>query len=124
MICALTTVVIPLVYDMHSRGQRSDSINLCLYNTTHFLIRFTYEVSPVFILIEEIVLKKMQSFVGWSDDEGDGIFCPGNICKEILAEMWLMGELLTLNICRYLICSLYFSLKNTDKVGRLLQAFH
>lgn len=40
-------------------------------------LRFTYEVSPVFILMEEVLLKKMQSIVGWSDDEGDGIFCPG-----------------------------------------------
>ncbi|XP_071392249.1 glutamate decarboxylase 1 [Centroberyx affinis] len=38
---------------------------------------FTYEVSPVFILMEEVLLRKMQSIVGWSDDEGDGIFCPG-----------------------------------------------
>lgn len=40
-------------------------------------LRFTYEVSPVFVLMEEVLLKKMQSIVGWSDDEGDGIFCPG-----------------------------------------------
>ncbi|KAM4623669.1 glutamate decarboxylase 1 [Polymixia lowei] len=38
---------------------------------------FTYEVSPVFILMEEVLLRKMQSIVGWSEDEGDGIFCPG-----------------------------------------------
>ncbi|KAG8014373.1 Glutamate decarboxylase 1, partial [Nibea albiflora] len=38
---------------------------------------FTYEVSPVFILMEEVLLRKMQSIVGWSDEEGDGIFCPG-----------------------------------------------
>lgn len=38
---------------------------------------FTYEVSPVFILMESILLKKMQSIVGWSGDEGDGLFSPG-----------------------------------------------
>ncbi|XP_028986654.1 glutamate decarboxylase 1 isoform X2 [Betta splendens] len=38
---------------------------------------FTYEVSPVFILMEEVLLKKMQDIVGWSKDEGDGLFCPG-----------------------------------------------
>ncbi|XP_023251649.1 glutamate decarboxylase 1-like [Seriola lalandi dorsalis] len=38
---------------------------------------FTYEVSPVFILMEEVLLRKMQSIVGWSDEEGDGLFCPG-----------------------------------------------
>ncbi|CAF94975.1 unnamed protein product, partial [Tetraodon nigroviridis] len=37
---------------------------------------FTYEVSPVFILMEEVLLKKMQSIVGWSDEWGDGLFCP------------------------------------------------
>lgn len=42
-----------------------------------FFPRFTYEVSPVFVLMEEILLKKMQKIVGWSEDEGDGIFCPG-----------------------------------------------
>lgn len=39
---------------------------------------FTYEVAPVFILMEEVILKKMQSIVGWSEEEGDGIFSPGN----------------------------------------------
>lgn len=43
-----------------------------------FFPRFTYEVSPVFVLMEEVLLKKMQNIVGWSEDEGDGIFCPGN----------------------------------------------
>ncbi|KAM7401438.1 hypothetical protein PAMA_005577 [Pampus argenteus] len=44
---------------------------------------FTYEVSPVFILMEEVLLKKMQSIVGWSDDEGDGIFCPGGTISNL-----------------------------------------
>lgn len=38
---------------------------------------YTYEVAPVFILMEEVVLKEMRSIVGWKDGEGDGIFCPG-----------------------------------------------
>ncbi|KAG9356124.1 hypothetical protein JZ751_000968 [Albula glossodonta] len=38
---------------------------------------FTFEISPVFILMEEIVLRKMQEKVGWAAEEGDGIFCPG-----------------------------------------------
>ncbi|XP_010593840.2 acidic amino acid decarboxylase GADL1 isoform X2 [Loxodonta africana] len=38
---------------------------------------YTYEVSPVFLLVEEAVLKKMIEFIGWK--EGDGIFNPGNI---------------------------------------------
>ncbi|XP_070831175.1 glutamate decarboxylase 1 [Chaetodon trifascialis] len=44
---------------------------------------FTYEVSPVFILMEEVLLRKMQSIVGWSDDEGDGIFCPGGTISNL-----------------------------------------
>ncbi|XP_041658806.1 glutamate decarboxylase 1-like [Cheilinus undulatus] len=44
---------------------------------------FTYEVSPVFILMEEILLKKMQSIVGWSEDEGDGLFCPGGTISNL-----------------------------------------
>ncbi|KAG5671477.1 hypothetical protein PVAND_001672 [Polypedilum vanderplanki] len=38
---------------------------------------YTYEVSPVFILMEEIVLKEMRKIVGYHDGIGDGIFCPG-----------------------------------------------
>ena len=39
------------------------------------LRRFTYEIAPVFVLMEEIVLKRMRQIVGWID--GDGIFSPG-----------------------------------------------
>lgn len=38
---------------------------------------YTYEVSPVFILMEEVVLKEMRKIVGYKDGIGDGIFCPG-----------------------------------------------
>lgn len=39
---------------------------------------YTYEVSPVFILMEEVVLKEMRKIVGFPNDgDGDGIFCPG-----------------------------------------------
>lgn len=38
---------------------------------------YTYEVSPVFILMEEVVLKEMRKIVGYKNGEGDGIFCPG-----------------------------------------------
>lgn len=60
--------------------------------------RFTYEVSPVFILMEEVLLRKMQSIVGWSDDEGDGIFCPGNKCKQGDAEMCFNSAYYSYNI--------------------------
>ncbi|KAJ3595504.1 hypothetical protein NHX12_004807 [Muraenolepis orangiensis] len=44
---------------------------------------FTYEVSPVFLLMEEVLLKKMQRIVGWSEEEGDGIFCPGGAISNL-----------------------------------------
>ncbi|GJQ68694.1 hypothetical protein Trydic_g17231 [Trypoxylus dichotomus] len=38
---------------------------------------YTYEVSPVFSLMEEIVLKEMRTLLGFPAGKGDGIFCPG-----------------------------------------------
>lgn len=37
--------------------------------------RFTYEVAPVFTLMEDVVLQRMLDKVGWED--GDGVFAPG-----------------------------------------------
>ena len=39
--------------------------------------RFTYEIAPVFTLMEDIVLTKMRECIGWENGEGDGIFAPG-----------------------------------------------
>lgn len=38
---------------------------------------YTFEVSPVFTLMEEVVLWEMRKIVGYIDGTGDGIFCPG-----------------------------------------------
>lgn len=38
---------------------------------------YTYEVAPVFVLMEEAVLKEMRTIVGFPGGCGDGIFCPG-----------------------------------------------
>lgn len=38
---------------------------------------YTYEVSPCFILMEEVVLEEMRKIVGYPNGSGDGIFCPG-----------------------------------------------
>lgn len=41
---------------------------------------YTYEVAPVFTLMEEVVLEEMRRIVGFSGlaaGSGDGIFCPG-----------------------------------------------
>uniref|UniRef100_A0A672M7A3 Cysteine sulfinic acid decarboxylase n=1 Tax=Sinocyclocheilus grahami TaxID=75366 RepID=A0A672M7A3_SINGR len=51
--------------------------------------QYTYEVAPVFVLMEEEVLCKLRSLVGWS--EGDGIFCPGGS----------MSNMYAMNIARY-----------------------
>lgn len=37
---------------------------------------FTYEIAPVFILMEHVVLKKMRETIGFMD--GDSILAPGN----------------------------------------------
>lgn len=69
------------------------------FDTKHLLdvllistLRFTYEVSPVFIMMEEVLLKKMQNIVGWSDDEGDGIFCPGKLTMWVWRQMSSSGR--------------------------------
>lgn len=36
---------------------------------------YTYEVSPVFSLMEEDVLREMRAIIGWQG--GEGLFCPG-----------------------------------------------
>ncbi|XP_043396821.1 acidic amino acid decarboxylase GADL1 isoform X3 [Chelonia mydas] len=53
---------------------------------------YTYEVSPVFLLVEEAVLKRMIEFVGWK--EGDGIFNPGGSVSNMYA----------MNLARYKYC--------------------
>ena len=59
------------------------TVLLCWILLHHFsffcFLRFTYEVAPVFTLIEEIVLQKMLGCIGWSD--GEGIFAPGKQCS-------------------------------------------
>uniref|UniRef100_A0A8C6W2E3 Glutamate decarboxylase-like 1 n=3 Tax=Nannospalax galili TaxID=1026970 RepID=A0A8C6W2E3_NANGA len=53
---------------------------------------YTYEVSPVFLLVEEAVLKKMIECIGWK--EGDGIFNPGGSVSNMYA----------MNLARYKYC--------------------
>uniref|UniRef100_A0A671X742 Cysteine sulfinic acid decarboxylase n=1 Tax=Sparus aurata TaxID=8175 RepID=A0A671X742_SPAAU len=44
---------------------------------------FTYEVAPVFVLMENEVLRGLRQLVGWT--EGDGIFCPGGSTSNMFA---------------------------------------
>nr|XP_012305724.1 cysteine sulfinic acid decarboxylase isoform X3 [Aotus nancymaae] len=45
--------------------------------------QYTYEIAPVFVLMEEEVLSKLRALVGWSS--GDGIFCPGGSISNMYA---------------------------------------
>lgn len=55
-------------------------------------------MSPVFVLMEEVLLKKMQNIVGWSDNEGDGIFCPGNTGRFHMSFIIILIIAQTMNI--------------------------
>ncbi|KAK6183173.1 hypothetical protein SNE40_010702 [Patella caerulea] len=44
---------------------------------------FTYEVAPVFTLMEEVILKRMMNLIGW--EHGDGIFAPGGAVSNLYA---------------------------------------
>ena len=39
---------------------------------------FTYEIAPVFILMEAETMQKMREIIGWPD-HGDSILCPGTV---------------------------------------------
>uniref|UniRef100_A0A7N8YID6 Glutamate decarboxylase like 1 n=1 Tax=Mastacembelus armatus TaxID=205130 RepID=A0A7N8YID6_9TELE len=54
---------------------------------------YTYEVAPVFTLMEEAVLRKMIEMVGWKEG-GDGIFNPGGS----------MSNMYAVNLARYRYC--------------------
>ncbi|XP_060848269.1 glutamate decarboxylase isoform X1 [Rhopalosiphum padi] len=44
---------------------------------------FTYEIAPVFILMENVVLTKMREIIGWKN--GDSIFAPGGSISNMYA---------------------------------------
>ena len=44
---------------------------------------FTYEIAPVFIMMEHEVLLKMRDIIGWS--EGDSILAPGGSISNMYA---------------------------------------
>uniref|UniRef100_A0A3Q1EHP8 Cysteine sulfinic acid decarboxylase n=1 Tax=Acanthochromis polyacanthus TaxID=80966 RepID=A0A3Q1EHP8_9TELE len=51
---------------------------------------YTYEVAPVFTLMEDAVLRKMKELIGW-EEGGDGIFNPGGS----------MSNMYAMNLARY-----------------------
>jgi sulfinoalanine decarboxylase len=38
---------------------------------------YTFEVSPVFTVLEEVVMLRMREMLGYPGGQGDGVFCPG-----------------------------------------------
>uniref|UniRef100_A0A803T4P0 Glutamate decarboxylase 1 n=1 Tax=Anolis carolinensis TaxID=28377 RepID=A0A803T4P0_ANOCA len=48
---------------------------------------FTYEIAPVFVLMEQITLRKMREIIGWTDKDGDGIFSPGGAISNMYSIM-------------------------------------
>uniref|UniRef100_A0A4W4HST2 Glutamate decarboxylase 1 n=1 Tax=Electrophorus electricus TaxID=8005 RepID=A0A4W4HST2_ELEEL len=48
---------------------------------------FTYEIAPVFVLMEQLTLKKMREIVGWPNGDGDGIFSPGGAISNMYSVM-------------------------------------
>uniref|UniRef100_A0A8C7XH16 Glutamate decarboxylase 1b n=1 Tax=Oryzias sinensis TaxID=183150 RepID=A0A8C7XH16_9TELE len=48
---------------------------------------FTYEIAPVFVLMEQLTLKKMREMIGWPAGEGDGLFSPGGAISNMYSVM-------------------------------------
>ncbi|XP_060706166.1 glutamate decarboxylase 1-like isoform X2 [Hemiscyllium ocellatum] len=44
---------------------------------------FTFEIAPVFTIMEEVLLKKMSTVLRWSHDESDGIFLAGGAMSNL-----------------------------------------
>uniref|UniRef100_F6VMM8 Glutamate decarboxylase 2 n=1 Tax=Monodelphis domestica TaxID=13616 RepID=F6VMM8_MONDO len=50
---------------------------------------FTYEIAPVFVLLEYVTLRKMREIIGWPGGSGDGIFSPGT-CYFIISVSYFL----------------------------------
>ncbi|KAI1695530.1 pyridoxal-dependent decarboxylase conserved domain-containing protein [Ditylenchus destructor] len=46
---------------------------------------FTYEIAPVFTLMEKEVIRRMIELIGWPEGEGDAIFSPGGALANVYA---------------------------------------
>nr|QNG40897.1 glutamate decarboxylase 1 [Hofstenia miamia] len=87
---------------------------------------FTYEVSPVFVLMERIVLKRMREIIGWADGEGDGIFAPGGTIANLYAvlaarhkyypEIKSKGSLAQSQLCMFTSRHAHYSLKSAAHI--------
>ena len=48
---------------------------------------YTFEMAPVFSIMEMEVLKKMREMIGWDKGHGDGIFSPGGSISNLYGLM-------------------------------------
>lgn len=65
-------------------------------------LRYTYEVAPVFSLMEEAVLKKMMEVIGW-EEGGDGIFNAG-----ITLNYWIENVMCSsIHLCFNTLCAAF-----------------
>ena len=83
--CLLNSLVIFVYvkYLIYNVTWYSTLYNLKMRRHLLFVWRFTYEVAPVFVLMETEVLKGLRQLVGWT--EGDGLFCPGGSTSNMYA---------------------------------------
>uniref|UniRef100_A0A674C9B2 Glutamate decarboxylase 1b n=1 Tax=Salmo trutta TaxID=8032 RepID=A0A674C9B2_SALTR len=82
----------PLSRSLWTAGTRSSTACEQLYELIDSCIniltgRFTYEIAPVFVLMEQLTLKKMREIIGWPSGEGDGIFSPGGAISNMYSVM-------------------------------------
>ena len=54
-----------------------------LFMTHYYIYRFTYEMAPVYSIMENECISQMLTLAGFPD--GDGILCPGGSISNLLA---------------------------------------
>uniref|UniRef100_A0AAR2K8C6 Glutamate decarboxylase 1 n=1 Tax=Pygocentrus nattereri TaxID=42514 RepID=A0AAR2K8C6_PYGNA len=74
------------IKSIHFSGFSLNSLSL-FFSILSFSIRFTYEIAPVFVLMEQLTLKKMREIIGWPNGEGDGLFSPGGAISNMYSVM-------------------------------------
>ena len=52
-------------------------------STTTNTSMYTFEMAPVYSLMESEVLSKLRELIGWEGGKGDGIFSPGGSMSNI-----------------------------------------
>ncbi|XP_058547588.1 LOW QUALITY PROTEIN: glutamate decarboxylase 1-like [Neofelis nebulosa] len=74
---------------------------------------FTYEIAPVFTIMEMILLKKMYGIIGWGETEADGIFASGgsisNLYVILVARYKQYPEIKRQGMTTLLCCVLFVS---------------